>query len=53
MAELLNGWWVTETNLTGRKGWLRRFPVQVENLGAMCDDLKSLREYSPSLAGAN
>jgi len=40
-------------NLIGRKGWLRRFPNEVDLLGSMCEDLRSLRTYSTLLAGVN
>lgn len=33
-------------NLLGRKGWLRRFPSEVQTLGEMCVGLKTSREFA-------
>lgn len=32
-------------NLAGKKGWIRRFPEQVNNVVNMCDRLKQVRKY--------
>jgi len=39
--------------LTGHKGWLRRFPEKVETLQELCVDLKNIRKYDPALARAD
>ncbi len=36
-----------ESELSARKGWLRRFPSKVDHLGLLCDQLKSGRLYVP------
>jgi hypothetical protein len=40
------------TELKGYKGWLRRHPEKVDELGRMCADLKEARKYRPQ-AGLN
>lgn len=35
------------TELRGRKGWLRRYPEKVDELGQMCSSLKEIRTYRP------
>ncbi len=40
----------TSTNLSGRKGWLRRFPGAVNELQEMCDHMKAQRSYEAGVA---